>query len=68
MLDRLYKGNELAQESQDIVLKRARRRLKRTKEALKLRQRAHDRSLKYDIPKIEKEKTFRTGSQDRQSQ
>ncbi|MHC4663642.1 MAG: HlyD family efflux transporter periplasmic adaptor subunit [Planctomycetota bacterium] len=57
-LDELYKGNELARESQDIVLKRARRRLKQTEESLKLRERTYQRMLKYDMPKADKDKKY----------
>ncbi|MCC6572885.1 MAG: hypothetical protein IT462_03755 [Planctomycetes bacterium] len=53
-LDALYKGNDLAKESQDIVLKRARRQLDQTKQRQALAKRAHDRLLTYDLPQEEK--------------
>ncbi len=45
-LDRLYKGNDLAKESQDIVLNRARRRLAVTKENYAMQKRAHENFVK----------------------
>ncbi|TET32548.1 MAG: HlyD family efflux transporter periplasmic adaptor subunit [Planctomycetota bacterium] len=61
-LDKLYEGNELAKESQDIVLKRARRNLKRSEESLVLRERSHKRFLDYDIPKTDKDKAYAVDS------
>lgn len=49
-LETLYKGNDLARESQDIVLNRSRRALEQTKERLRLTERGHVRMLKYELP------------------
>ncbi len=49
-LETLYKGNDLARESQDIVLNRSKRALEQTKERLRLTERGHVRMLKYELP------------------
>jgi hypothetical protein len=48
-LDKLYKGNDLAKDSQEIVLKRARRRLEQSRERLKMAQNADKRLREHDI-------------------
>lgn len=58
-LEKMYKGNDLAKDSQEIVLNRARRRLKRTKESLFMRRNEHKRMLEYDIPNMDKEMLLR---------
>ncbi len=50
-LEKLYKGNDLAKESQDIVLNRSKRRLAQSKERHKMAQDRHDRWLKVDLPR-----------------
>lgn len=53
-LEALYKGNDLAKESQDIVLKRAKRRLEQSRTRLKLAQNEYERIVKKDIPQDER--------------
>lgn len=52
-LDALYKGNDLAKESQDIVIKRAKRRLEQSRVRLKLVQNDYDRLIKIELPREE---------------
>lgn len=52
-LDALYKGNDLAKESQDIVIKRAKRRLEQSRVRLKLVQNDYDRLVKSELPREE---------------
>jgi biotin carboxyl carrier protein len=52
-LDALYKGNDLAKESQDIVLKRAKRRLEQSRVRMKLVQSDYDRLIKIELPREE---------------
>jgi biotin carboxyl carrier protein len=52
-LEALYKGNDLAKESQDIVLKRAKRRLEQSRTRLKLAQTDFDRITKKELPQEE---------------
>ncbi|MCC7507908.1 MAG: HlyD family efflux transporter periplasmic adaptor subunit [Planctomycetes bacterium] len=54
-LEKLYKGNDLAKESQDIVLNRSKRRLVQSKERHKMAQDRHDRWLKVDLPRREQD-------------
>lgn len=54
-LERLYKGNDLAQESQDIVLNRSKRRLKQSKERYEIARRAHKRFVEVEIPRREED-------------
>jgi hypothetical protein len=57
-LEKLYQGNELAKESQDIVLRRARRELKRSEEYYALEKKRNERFLKFDVPNTDKEKKY----------
>ncbi|MHC4840636.1 MAG: HlyD family secretion protein [Planctomycetota bacterium] len=50
-LDKLYKGNELGQESADIVLNRAKRRLKVSEENFKMSQDNHERLKTVHLPR-----------------
>lgn len=52
-LEALYKGNDLAKESQDIVIKRAKRRLEQSRTRLKLAQNEYERIVKKDLPQEE---------------
>ncbi len=54
-LEKLYKGNDLAQESQDIVLNRSRRRLKQSKERFEMSKESHKRFVELDIPRQEQD-------------
>ena len=49
-LERLYRGNDLAKESQDIVLNRSKRRLESSKERYEMSKRNHKKFLAQDIP------------------
>ncbi|MFH1422475.1 MAG: HlyD family efflux transporter periplasmic adaptor subunit [Planctomycetota bacterium] len=57
-LEKLYEGNELAKESQEIVLKRARRQLELSEKRLELGERGHKRFLEFEIPETSKKKEF----------
>ncbi len=50
-LEELYEGNDLAKESQDIVLNRSKRRLKVSKERLEMQKRSHERLKSVEIPR-----------------
>ncbi len=52
-LEALYKGNDLAKESQDIVLNRSRRRLEQSRIRLKMALNDNERYLKFDLPREE---------------
>lgn len=52
-LERLYAGNELATESQDIVLKRARRGVERTRTRLEMERHNLKRFMENDLPERE---------------
>lgn len=54
-LEKLYKGNDLAQESQDIVLNRSKRRLKQAKERFEMAREAHKRFVELEIPRQEQD-------------
>lgn len=54
-LERLYKGNDLAKESQDIVLNRSKRRLEQSKERHKMAEDRHERWIKVDLPRREQD-------------
>ncbi|MBK8206731.1 MAG: hypothetical protein IPK87_08020 [Planctomycetes bacterium] len=54
-LEKLYKGNDLAKESQDIVLNRSKRRLAQSKERHKMAEDRHERWLKVDLPRREQD-------------
>jgi hypothetical protein len=54
-LERLYQGNDLAKESQDIVLNRARRRLEVSKERLEMEEEAHERLVEVTLPRREQD-------------
>jgi len=54
-LEALYKGNDLAKESQDIVLNRSKRRLKQSKERFDMQKENHKRFVELDIPRIEQD-------------
>jgi hypothetical protein len=50
-LERLYQGNDLAKESQDIVLNRARRRLAVTEERHEMDKASHERMVEVILPR-----------------
>lgn len=50
-LERLYKGNDLAKESQDIVLNRSKRRLSQSKERLAMAEARHIRWINIEMPR-----------------
>ena len=52
-LEALYKGNDLAKESQDIVLRRSKRRLEQSRIRMKMVQNDYERAVKFDIPREE---------------
>lgn len=54
-LERLYKGNDLAKESQDIVLNRSKRRLAQSKERHKMSEDRHERWIKVELPRREQD-------------
>lgn len=54
-LEALYKGNDLAKESQDIVLNRSKRRLKQSKERFEMQKEAHKRFVELEIPRTEQD-------------
>lgn len=54
-LEALYKGNDLAKESQDIVLNRSKRRLKQSKERFEMTKESHKRFVELEIPRIEQD-------------
>ena len=54
-LEVLYKGNDLAKESQDIVLNRSKRRLKSTKERYEMAKEGHQRMLDVDLVRREED-------------
>lgn len=54
-LERLYQGNDLAKESQDIVLNRSKRRLKQSKERYEMSKRDHERHVSVIIPRREQD-------------
>lgn len=56
-LEALYKGNDLAKESQDIVLNRSKRRLKQSKERFEMQKESHRRFVELEIPRIEQDMT-----------
>jgi hypothetical protein len=56
-LERLYKGNDLAKESQDIVLNRSKRRLKNSRERLEMSKQDHKRLLEVDLKRREEDLT-----------
>lgn len=56
-LERLYKGNDLAQESQDIVLNRSKRRLKQTKERYEMAKKDHERHVNVNLKRREEDLT-----------
>lgn len=54
-LEKLYKGNDLAKESQDIVLDRSRRRLRVSEERYEMQKRDHERLKTVIIPRREED-------------
>lgn len=54
-LQELYHGNNLAKESQDIVLNRSKRRLAQTKERFEMQKASHKRFMEVDIPRQEQD-------------
>lgn len=54
-LTELYKGNDLAKESQDIVLNRSKRRLKTTKERFEMAKKDHARLLEVGLKRREED-------------
>lgn len=54
-LTALYKGNDLAKESQDIVLNRSKRRLKNTKERFEMAKKDHARLLEVGLKRREED-------------
>jgi multidrug resistance efflux pump len=54
-LEQLYKGNDLAKESQDIVLNRSKRRLDQGRERYKMAVDRHKRFVEVDIPRREQD-------------
>jgi multidrug resistance efflux pump len=50
-LEKLYQGNDLAKESQDIVLNRSKRRLKSSKERFEMAKDNHKRYVEVSIPR-----------------
>lgn len=54
-LTELYKGNDLAKESQDIVLDRSKRRLKQTKERFEIAKKHHQRMIDVDLKRREED-------------
>lgn len=54
-LERLYQGNDLAKESQDIVLNRSKRRLKQAKERYEMAKKNHDRHVKVNLKRREED-------------
>ena len=56
-LEKLYKGNDLAKESQDIVLNRSKRRLKQAKERYEMAKKDHDRHVNVILKRREQDLT-----------
>ncbi|MCB9893200.1 MAG: HlyD family efflux transporter periplasmic adaptor subunit [Planctomycetes bacterium] len=54
-LTELYKGNDLAKESQDIVLNRSKRRLENTKERYEMAKENHQHMVKVDLVRREED-------------
>ena len=54
-LTELYKGNDLAKESQDIVLNRSKRRLDNTKERYEMAKENHQRMVQVDLVRREED-------------
>ncbi|MBZ0136441.1 MAG: HlyD family efflux transporter periplasmic adaptor subunit [Planctomycetes bacterium] len=54
-LERLYQGNDLAKESQDIVLNRSKRRLKQTKERYEMSKKDHERLVNVHMKRREQD-------------
>ncbi|MCA8914234.1 MAG: HlyD family efflux transporter periplasmic adaptor subunit [Planctomycetes bacterium] len=54
-LTELYKGNDLAKESQDIVLNRSKRRLENTKERYEMAKENHQRMVQVDLVRREED-------------
>ena len=52
-LEKLYQGNDLAKESQDIVLNRSKRRLKQTKERFEMQKANFERFKSVELPRYE---------------
>jgi HlyD family secretion protein len=62
-LEKMYKADDLMEETEKIVLKRARDNVKRAKFGLERAQAVHDEALKYTLPRFEeklKDATART--------
>lgn len=55
-LEELYAGNEMASESQKIVLERARRRLQRAKESYEIAKHGHEYTIKHALPRTDWER------------
>jgi multidrug resistance efflux pump len=56
-LEELYKGNDLAKESQDIVLNRSKRRLKNTEERYEMAKKKHEHLVKVVLKRREEDLT-----------
>jgi len=55
-LEELYKGNEMASESQKIVLERSRRRLARSRESYEIAKHGHAYTMEHSIPRTDWER------------
>lgn len=55
-LEKMYKADDLTEETEEIILKRAQREVERAKFMLKTSQIHHDRRLKHELPREKRQK------------